>query len=171
MHRICLTLGVLLVALPAAADTINIDVRNNFFVVTSSVPGQGTNTATINTGDTVVWTWFGFLHSVTETGGLFDSGVHNLPFTFEFTFNDPGTFNYVCVMHADHMTGAIIVEDPGCAEDLNADGQVDLSDLATLLSNFGRTDDPGPADGDIDGDGAVNLTDLAMLLSAFGMAC
>jgi plastocyanin len=262
-------LSLFLLAWPAAADTIDVEVRNNFFIVTSAVPGQGTDTATIAAGDTVVWTWFGSFHSVTETNGLFDSGIQNVPFTFQFTFDDPGTFDYFCTLHGAHMSGSIIVQggptpptditlnggsvpenaangtvcggfstdDPDqagghtyeliddaggrfsilgqelrvangalldfeqntshtirvrstdsdglfleedfvidvlnvtCDEDLNSDGRVDLSDLATLLSNFGRTDNPGPANGDIDGSGAVDLTDLAMLLSAFGVAC
>src|SRR5262245_25527539 len=171
MHRFALGLFFALLVAPLNADTINVEVRNNFFRVASPVPGQGTNTGTIRPGDTVVWTWFGNFHSVTETNGLFDSGVQNVPFTFQFTFNDPGTFDYMCTVHGAHMNGTIIVQDDTCAEDLDVDGQVNLSDLAILLSNFGRSDNPGPASGDIDGNGAVDLTDLAMLLSAFGVIC
>lgn len=54
--------------------------------------------------------------------------------------------------------------------DLNGDGQVDLGDLSTLLSNFGATDST-PADGDIDADGDVDLDDLSALLSTFGSSC
>ncbi len=56
-----------------------------------------------------------------------------------------------------------------CPEDLNGDGQRDLSDLSVLLSNFGLAG--GPADGDINGDGVVDLTDLAALLAVFGLPC
>lgn len=269
MHRYVLTLAIPLLATLAAADTINVEVRNNFFRVTSAVPGQGTNSATIQPGDTVVWTWLGSFHSVTETNALFDSGVQNIPFTYQFTFNDPGTYEYNCTVHGPHMNGLIIVsggatpptdieldggsvienspngtlcgtfttvdpdqpdghtytlvDDAGgrfsivgttlqvangglldfeqnqshtirvrstdatnlsfeedfvisvaniiCAEDLNTDGTVDISDLAILLSNFGRTDNPGQANGDIDGSGTVDLTDLATILSAFGQIC
>jgi len=58
-----------------------------------------------------------------------------------------------------------------CAEDLNGDGVINLTDLATLLSNFGTASGATPAQGDINGDGAVNLTDLATLLAVFGSAC
>lgn len=52
--------------------------------------------------------------------------------------------------------------------DLDADSDVDLADLAALLSEFGCTADCAA---DIDGDGVVDLTDLATLLSHFGAAC
>ncbi len=58
----------------------------------------------------------------------------------------------------------------GCVEDFNGDGTVDLSDLATLLGNFGSTSATA-ADGDTDADGDVDLSDLAAVLSAFGTSC
>ena len=54
--------------------------------------------------------------------------------------------------------------------DINFDCHVDLSDLGTVLSNFGRTD-ATPFDGDFDGDGDVDLSDLGVILSAFGTSC
>ncbi|RMF76558.1 MAG: hypothetical protein D6744_12200, partial [Planctomycetota bacterium] len=57
-----------------------------------------------------------------------------------------------------------------CPGDLDGDNDVDLADLAVLLSNFDLTPaDPG--DGDIDGDGDVDLADLAILLSNFDAIC
>jgi hypothetical protein len=55
--------------------------------------------------------------------------------------------------------------------DMNADGVIDLTDLATLLANFGRSDGPTYEEGDLDGDGIVSLADLAALLSSFGLTC
>lgn len=55
--------------------------------------------------------------------------------------------------------------------DLDGDHAVNLSDLATLLANFGRADAPGAAAGDVDRDGDVDLSDLATLLASFGAAC
>jgi hypothetical protein len=57
-----------------------------------------------------------------------------------------------------------------CPGDLDGDSDVDLSDLARLLSHYGES---GAAyeDGDVDGDGDVDLSDLATLLSVYGTVC
>jgi hypothetical protein len=52
--------------------------------------------------------------------------------------------------------------------DLDGDGDVDLSDLAQLLSNYGMTGGANYEDGDLDGDGDVDLSDLAGLLANYG---
>jgi hypothetical protein len=64
-----------------------------------------------------------------------------------------------------------VVVDPGCPGDLNGDQQVDLSDLAILLANFGAPGGADPDDGDLDGDGDVDLADLSLQLAAFGTSC
>ncbi|MBU0617393.1 MAG: hypothetical protein KKI02_06735 [Planctomycetes bacterium] len=61
-----------------------------------------------------------------------------------------------------------IVECPG---DLDGDGDVDLSDLAQLLGNYGMTSGATYEDGDLDGDGDVDLSDLAALLGVYGTTC
>jgi probable HAF family extracellular repeat protein len=50
--------------------------------------------------------------------------------------------------------------------DLDHDGNVGLSDLALLLSAFGRSNS-----GDVDNDGTTGLSDLSLLLSQFGTLC
>ncbi|MBU0617224.1 MAG: hypothetical protein KKI02_05880 [Planctomycetes bacterium] len=50
--------------------------------------------------------------------------------------------------------------------DLDGDGDVDLSDLATLLASYNL--DEG---GDVDGDGDTDLSDLAALLANYGSTC
>lgn len=57
-----------------------------------------------------------------------------------------------------------------CPGDLNGDGVVDITDLATQLANFGAAG-AGLEDGDIDGDGDVDISDLAEMLAAFGLFC
>jgi predicted outer membrane repeat protein len=55
--------------------------------------------------------------------------------------------------------------------DLDGDADVDIQDLATLLSNFGTPSGATEQDGDLDGDGDVELADLTAMLSAFGSTC
>lgn len=57
------------------------------------------------------------------------------------------------------------------AGDLNGDRIVDLTDLATLLSNFGLDGGATLEQGDLNGDGRVELDDLTILLSSFGVTC
>jgi hypothetical protein len=54
--------------------------------------------------------------------------------------------------------------------DLNADGRVDLSDLANLLAHYGLWGQRRE-DGDLTGDTYVGLDDLALLLAHYGESC
>ena len=60
---------------------------------------------------------------------------------------------------------------PWCPGDINDDQQIDLSDLAQLLSGYGLTSDAQYEDGDLDGDADVDLSDLAQLLGVYGTVC
>lgn len=55
--------------------------------------------------------------------------------------------------------------------DLDGDGDVDISDLATLLGHFGMPSGATSGDGDLDGDTDVDISDLSALLSNFGLTC
>ena len=57
-----------------------------------------------------------------------------------------------------------------CLGDADSDLDVDLSDLAIVLANFGRAP-AAPEEGDLNGDGKVDLQDLAIVLAAFGENC
>lgn len=106
--RVCMAALFLAIAGTAAANTIQVSVGDggNFFAPED---------VTIHAGDTVQWTWQGnFGHSVTSgTGspsGLFDTGVQKGPFSFSFTFQNTGTFDYYCQVHAAMgMTGVVRV--------------------------------------------------------------
>lgn len=56
--------------------------------------------------------------------------------------------------------------------DLNGDLEVNLSDLAIVLANFGQSGpEIGAEEGDLTGDHAVDLADLAIMLANFGVNC
>lgn len=58
-----------------------------------------------------------------------------------------------------------------CPGDLDGDGDVDLPDLAQLLSKYGTSSGMGYCDGDLDGDNDVDLSDLAAVLADYGTTC
>lgn len=49
-------------------------------------------------------------HTVTSQKGLFDSGNLSKGESFEFTFENAGTYEYDCTIHPS-MTGTVIVEE------------------------------------------------------------
>jgi glucose/arabinose dehydrogenase len=63
----------------------------------------------IGVGDTVVWTWRQSNHTVTATGGAFNSNVKNIGFTFSHTFQASGNFPYYCTVHGLLMSGNVDV--------------------------------------------------------------
>ncbi len=62
---------------------------------------------------------------------------------------------------------------PACLGDVNGDGRVENSDLATLLAAYGtKAGDPGyNPEADLNCDGAIALADLASLLTVMGQSC
>lgn len=55
---------------------------------------------------------------------------------------------------------------PAAPGDLDGDGDVDLTDLAALLADFGCS--TTPCTGDLNGDGVTDIADLSLLLANFG---
>lgn len=60
---------------------------------------------------------------------------------------------------------------PFCPGDTNGDFSIDVSDLGTLLANFGAAGSATVADGDTDCDGDVDVGDLGRVLAGFGSSC
>lgn len=58
-----------------------------------------------------------------------------------------------------------------CPGDLDGDRQVNLSDLAIVLANYGLTGTATYADGDLTGDHNVDLSDLSLELADYGTVC
>lgn len=80
----------------------------------------------------------------------------------------------------DHVTGntlaidnltLLAASDYPCFADIHPDGQINLQDLANLLSNFAEPDLKSYHDGDLDCDRDVDLRDLSILLGRFGIVC
>jgi plastocyanin len=123
--RLVLAGGLLLVALavisPALAADVGVSIVGKTFTPDRIVVAQGT---------TVTWTVtqaIGEPHTVTSKktdtqaqGALFDSQTTDPNLsklkangdTFQFTFKDAGTFDYMCVVHTG-MTGEVLVLAPG----------------------------------------------------------
>jgi plastocyanin len=91
----------------APNSTITVQVMDNSF---------SPKDVTINPGDTVQWVMAGSapLHTVTDNGGAFDSGIslNAKGIMFSHTFNAPNvTYNYHCKVHfaCCGMAGSVTV--------------------------------------------------------------
>jgi plastocyanin len=83
--------------LSSRADTIQVQVGAGGLKFTPQ-------DVSIKVGDTVHWVWVSGTHSTTSgvpgnADGMWDSGTHSAPFTFDFTFLTAGTFTYFCSPH------------------------------------------------------------------------
>ncbi len=160
---------------------------------------------TINVGDTVVWDFAGakLPHTTTTCGDScdeptetprWDSALINDGTTFEYQFNEPGTFLYFCAVHPFlqrgimHVQGSAATDTPepptstpvpptattplpsptpaGQGGDVNCNGNVDAIDAAFLLQLIaGLIDElPCPENADTNEDGMVNTIDAALIL-------
>jgi plastocyanin len=67
-------------------------------------------TITVNVGDTVTWNNDGpTAHSATASDGSFDTGIFPAGQSRSHTFNEAGTFSYICTPHPD-MHGTVVVQ-------------------------------------------------------------
>jgi plastocyanin len=73
------------------------------------------NEITVQPGTTVVWTNEDtFAHTVTSgageiADGMFDSGTLESGQTYEYTFDEPGIYEYFCSLHPG-MVGTVVVQ-------------------------------------------------------------
>jgi plastocyanin len=95
------------------------------------------NPLRVTPGTTVSWTITGALpHTVTADG--FDSGIMSPGDVFEWTFEEVGTFDYVCALHPG-MEGTVIVE--AAADGVGTAGTGD--EAAALGSSTAGSSSPG----------------------------
>lgn len=88
-------------SVPAAEATARVVVKEFMFAPT---------TLTVKAGAIVTWlNKDEEPHTIFSDAGLFRSGALDTDGTFEFKFDRPGTYHYVCTIHP-RMVGTIIVE-------------------------------------------------------------
>lgn len=102
-------LAICLIALPVLAATADVDIQGGLYYPAS---------LTVEENTTVTWTNYDPVsHTVTSTGGVFDSGPIEENETFDYTFTDPGTYPYGCTLNASTqrtpMQGVVIVVPEG----------------------------------------------------------
>jgi plastocyanin len=89
-----------------SAGPNTVGMADNRYVPTKLTIAAGTTVTWVNTGDN--------LHNTTSFDGLWDSGIQQHGESFQFTFNKPGTYRYICNQHGlEGMTGSITVTGPG----------------------------------------------------------
>ncbi|MCW5935433.1 MAG: hypothetical protein KIT45_14225 [Fimbriimonadia bacterium] len=168
MLRQTLTIGLLCLLMTfATADTRIVDVGTDFSTAFRDQFSHNVNTV-IDVGDTVRWQWISGSHTTTSATNLWNANLNSVTRTFNFTFNQPGTFNYRCVPHGAccGMLGSVIVRLPG---DVNRDGCVNDEDLLAVLFAFGQNGRGIAAD--LNYDLSVNDDDLLKVLFNFGNGC
>lgn len=72
-------------------------------------------------------------------------------------------------LNAVQLVTVPLATTPPMPGDCNSDGCVNLTDLLTLLNNYGQSGMDW-SQGDFNGDGTVNLTDLLTLLNNYGLS-
>lgn len=116
----------------------------------------------------------GNLHSMREYSASIGlkAGTHALRVEyFEFTGDAGLIVSIAGGGSAKQVIAASALSHATCAGDLDGDGDIDLTDLSSLLANYGVPSGAEYVDGDLNGDGDVDLEDLSSLLSGFGSIC
>jgi plastocyanin len=143
-----------------AAATENVTIADFEFT-----PAQ----ITIQQGDTVTWTNEGpTAHSATASDGSFDTGIFSAGGSRSETFDEAGTFSYICTPHPN-MTGTIVVE-------ASSSGESGSSDSGSGSTDTGSTDSSGSESSSSSGSGlpptgadALTLAILGLLMLALGL--
>ncbi len=109
LHAVILIVALLISPMASARTTHRVTVSDNFFSPAHLI---------IEPGDTVRWTNAsgGAPHNVTSDTGAWTPPDTASSFTFEVTFDDPGSFNYRCTVHPGLQQGNITVESAEAAE-------------------------------------------------------
>jgi LPXTG-motif cell wall-anchored protein len=98
-------------------------------------------TVTVNVGDTVTWTNNGPTpHSSTSSAGGWDTGILDAGSSGSHTFDQAGTFSYICTPHP-YMKGTVVVQaaaaDNGASDDTGSTGGTTPTDDGPSLPSTG----------------------------------
>jgi plastocyanin len=142
-------------ALAAASGSVTI---SDF----SYAPG----TITINEGDTVTWVNNGPTpHSATSSNGAFDTGIYPKGQSRSHTFNEAGTFAYICTPHP-FMKGTVVVQasQTGGEGDSSGAGSGDTGGAADAGATAAQDDGPALPNSGADAGALLVLGGLMLLL-------
>ena len=96
------------------ADNGDEGVGGAFGEVSIENIAYGTDNLTVAAGDTITWTNLDAVpHTVTSADGSpleFDSGTFLQDESFNIVLDEPGTYEYFCMIHPDSMMATVTVE-------------------------------------------------------------
>jgi len=105
-HFIILSVFFLTTASSAMAETLTVNIHGFQFIP---------DTISINKGDSITWiNHDSVLHSTTHDSGLWSSNLEQGR-SFNFVFNQAGTYTYNCIPHPS-MRGTVTVSDTGVTD-------------------------------------------------------
>jgi hypothetical protein len=123
----------------------------------------------VATGEGLNYQWRRDGQNLTDNERI--SGSQTATLTISSTLrSDAGEYDVVVTNDCGSVISEAARLTVTCLGDVNGDGTVGQSDLATLLANFNTEVEPNTG-GDLNGDGFVDQADLAALLANFGKVC
>jgi hypothetical protein len=154
-----LTVRGLTIAGAAGAWTGQLEIGNNSLIVETTATGKTTALPAVQ--DQVAHTAGGTV-GITSSTAVADP-THKLVVVVDNALLGLTSFNGSAV-----DANSILVETTYFG-DSNLDRKVDVTDLGTLATNYGKAVPNGIIQGDFNGDGKVDVTDLGMLATDYGL--
>jgi plastocyanin len=102
LYLVTLSMAALLISASAASaqEEMTVSIQDFFFEPDQLTVAPGTTVTWVNDGQTP--------HTSTADDGTWDSGTLQPGESFSFTFDEPGTYSYLCEIHPE-MTGTVNV--------------------------------------------------------------
>jgi autotransporter-associated beta strand protein len=148
----------------AGAWTGKLELSNNILVENDSV-SKATTLATIKDQVTFGASSSGTSNSV---GGITSASVA-ADKTHKFIAVVDNALAGLTQIHGSPIDSNSIIVEATYFGDSNLDRKVDVTDLGTLATNYGKSVPNGLLQGDFNGDGKVDVTDLGLLATDYGL--